>query len=71
MEAEHMECLCVVFNCFQECNLRLKPTKCEFFPDGINYLAHHVSKKGMWPSKKNLKAVAELVSPQTESFWAW
>ena len=43
---EHMQCLCVVFNCFQEHNLRLKPTKYKFFQNEINYLAHHVSKEG-------------------------
>ena len=51
MEEEHLKCLHVVFDCFQEHNLRLKPTKCEFFWDEINYLAHHVSKEGMHPRK--------------------
>ena len=31
----------------------------------INYLAHHISKEGVQPSKENLKAVAEFTSPQT------
>ena len=59
-----MKCLCIVLNCLWEHNLRLKPTKCEFFWDEINYLAHHVSKKGMQPSKENLKAVAEFAPTQ-------
>ena len=63
MEGEHLKHLCVVFNCFWEHNLRLKPTKCEFFWEEINYLAHHVSKEGVWPSKENLKAVVEFTSP--------
>ena len=42
-EKEHLKHLCFVFNCFLEDNLRLKPTKCEFFWDEINYLAHHLS----------------------------
>ena len=40
---EHLQCLHIVFDCFQEHNLRLKPTKCEFFWEEINYLAHHIS----------------------------
>ena len=60
MEEEHLKCLCIVFDCFWEHNLRLKPTMCEFFWDEINYLAHHVSKEGVQPSKENLKAVAEF-----------
>ena len=57
---EHLQCLCVVFNHFQEHKLRLKPTKCKFFQDEINYLAHYVSKEGMQPNKENQKAVTEF-----------
>ena len=63
MEEEHVKCLPIVFDHFQEHNLRLKPAKCKFFQDEINYLAHHVSKEGVWPSKENLKAVAEFAPP--------
>ena len=62
-EEEHLGHLHNVFDHSQEHNLRLKPTKCEFFWDEISYLAHHVSKEGMWPSKENLKAVAEFTPP--------
>ena len=65
MEEEDLELLHVVFNCFEEHTLRLKPTKCMFFKDEINYMAHHVSKEGVWPSKENPKAVAEFTLPQT------
>ena len=47
MEKEHLHCLCIVFDCFREHNLKLKPTKCEFFKNEVNYLAHHVSKEGV------------------------
>ena len=65
MEEEHLKCLGIVFDCFWEHNLRLKPTKCKFFQDEINYLAHHVSKEGMWLSKENLKVVAEFALLQS------
>ena len=72
MEEEHIQCLQVVFECFWEYNLKLKPTKCEFFQNEINYLAHHVSKEAVRPSKEKLKAVAELMSPQTyREVWAF
>ena len=54
-----------MFKCFSEHNLKLKLSKCKFFHNVINYLAHHISKKGVWPSKENLKVVAEFASPQT------
>ena len=64
-EEEHVQCLRVVFDHFMEHNLKLKPTKFKFFQNEINYLAHHVSKEGVWPNKENLKSVAEFTLPQT------
>ena len=43
MEEEHLECLHMVFERFQEFNLKLKPSKCLFFQSEIMYLAHHIS----------------------------
>ena len=31
---EHLECLCIMFDRFLEFNLKLKPSKCSFFPIG-------------------------------------
>ena len=64
-EEKHLQCFHIVFDHFREHNLRLKPTKCEFFQNEINNLAHHVSREGVWPCKENLKAVAEFPLPQT------
>ena len=50
---------------FREHNLKLKPLKCNFFKEEITYLAHWVSKEGVWPSNSNLKAIAECALPQT------
>ena len=35
------------------------------YRDRINYLAHHVSKRGVLPSKKNLEAIAQCPPPDT------
>ena len=64
IEEEHIQCLHIVYECFQEHNLKLKSTKCEFFKNKINYLAHHVS-QGVRPSKENLKVVVEFAPLQT------
>ena len=42
MEEEHLECLHMVFERFQEFNLKLKPSKCSFFQSEIVNLAHLV-----------------------------
>ena len=62
---EHLERMRVVFDCLHENGLKLKPSKCDVFKTEINYLAHHVSKKGVLPSKKNLEAIAECPPPDT------
>ena len=49
----------VVFDHLQEHSLKLKPSKCDVFKLEINYLAHHVSQKGILPSKKNLESIAQ------------
>ena len=65
MEEKHLERMHVVFDCFCKHGLKLKPSKCDVFKTEINYLAHHVSKKGVLPSKKNLEAIAECPPPDT------
>ena len=64
-EEEHLERMHVVFDHLRKHGLKLKPSKCDVFKTEINYLAHHVSKKGVLPSKKNLEAIAECPPPDT------
>ena len=53
MEEEDLEHLHTVFERFQEFNLKPKPSKCSFFQSEIMYLAHHVSRQGILPSRDN------------------
>ena len=62
---EHLLRMRVVFNHLREHGLKLKPSKCEVFKTEINYLAHHVSKEGVRPSKKNLESIAQCPPPDT------
>ena len=69
---ENVHWLHVVFDWLREHNLKLKPLKCSLFKEEINYLAHWVSKWGVWPSDTNLKAIAECAPPQTYmEIWAF
>ena len=65
MPEEHLRRMCVVFGRLQEHGLKLKPSKCDVFKSEINYLAHHVSQKGVLPSKKNLESIAQCPPPDT------
>ena len=53
------------FDHLREHGLKLKPSKCDLFKSEINYLAHHVSKKGVLPSKKNLESIAQCPPSDT------
>ena len=55
----------VVFDHLREYNLKLKPLRCNLFQEEINYLAHQVSKEGVWPSNINMKAITKYAPPQT------
>ena len=63
IQEEHVECLHTVLECFRLHGLKLKPSKCEFFKEKIEYLAHSVSSKGVWPSRDNLKAITKYPEP--------
>ena len=65
MPEEHLHRMRVVFDRLLEHSLKLKPSKCEVFKPEINYLAHHVSQKGVLPSKKNLESIAQCPPPDT------
>ena len=64
-EEEHLHKLHVIFDWLRVYNLKLKPSKCSLFKDKINYLAHQVSKQGVWPSDTNLKAIAKCAPLRT------
>ena len=49
MAEEHLHHLCIIFDWLREHNLKLKPSKCDFFRNEITYLAHLVSKDGVAP----------------------
>ena len=57
---EHLHWLHFVFDQLREYNLKLKPSKCSLFKEGINYLAHRVPKQGVQPSDTNLKPVLSV-----------
>ena len=45
--------------------LKLKPSKCSFFQLEIIYLAHHISQRGILPSRDNVRAMEEFLKPET------
>ena len=67
MPEEYLRRMRVVFDHLREHGLKLKLSKCDVFKLDINYLAHHVSRKGVLPSKKNLESIAQCPPSDTYS----
>ena len=54
---EHLSLLKAVFERFQEQNLKLKASKCEFFRDQVLCLGHVVSQEGIQTDPAKIEAV--------------
>ena len=64
---EHIKRLEAVFQKLMAAGLKLKPTKCFFFRDEIEYLGHVVSGKGISTNPKKIEAVTKWPTPKTVS----
>ena len=64
-QEEHLQWMHVVFDHLHKYGLKLKPTKCDLFRTELIYLAHHVSKDGVKPSKKNVASIIACSPPKT------
>ena len=63
---EHLEHLKQVFIRLAKNNLKLKPKKCHFFKDWIDYLGFIVSKDGLAPQPDKVAAIEYMTSPQSK-----
>ena len=61
---EHISRLQVVFQKLDEAGLRLKPSKCEFFKDRLEYLGHIVSSQGIKTNPKKIAAIGNWPQPK-------
>ena len=62
---EHLKRLEAVFQKLSAAGLTLKPSKCFFFREEIEYLGHVVSGKGIATNPKKVEAVAKWPTPKT------
>ena len=61
---EHVSRLWVVFQKLDEAGLNLKPSKCEFFKDQLEYLGHIVSSQGIKTNPKKIAAIVNWPQPK-------
>ena len=62
---EHLKRLEAVFQKLGAAGLKLKPSKCFFFREEIEYLGHVVSGKGISTNPKKIEAVSKWPTPKT------
>ena len=62
---EHLERLEAVFQKLTAAGLKLKPSKCFFFREEIEYLGHAVNGKGIATNPKKVEAVTKWPTPKT------
>ena len=60
---EHVQRLESVFSRLAEHNLKLKPSKCEFFKTSVSYLGHIVSEEGVGTDPEKVSAVKSWPAP--------
>ena len=62
---EHLQHLTMVFDRLRKAGLKLKPSKCEFFQQSLEYLGHVVSADGVQTNPKKIAAVQKWPRPST------
>ena len=62
---EHLNHLAQVFDRLREANLRLKPSKCSFGRQEVNYLGHVISANGILPDPSKIELVKKFPPPKT------
>ena len=61
---DHIARLRMVFQKLDEAGLHLKPSKCEFFKDRLEYLGHIVSSQGIETNPKKIMAIVNWPQPK-------
>ena len=64
--ATHLIRLRQVFDRFRTANLTLKPSKCMFCTQTIEFLGHTIDSEGIRPSRKKVESILDLTPPTDE-----
>ena len=62
---EHIHPLSLVVNRLVEVNLKLKPTKCKFLRQEVEYLGYTITPQGLKTSDRHVLAVQDLPTPKS------
>ena len=62
--SKHLQDLSEVFNRLLAANIKLRPEKCSFARESVNYLGHVVSKNGVSPDSEKTKLIKSFPVPK-------
>ena len=62
---EHLDHLRRVLDCLRGANLKLKPSKCHFLRQNVEYLGHLITPAGLKPNPKQVSAVQQFPAPES------
>lgn len=62
---EHLQHLRTVFQRIRDAGLKLKPSKCAFFKNEMEFLGHKVSREGILPLPDKVTAVRKMSPPKS------
>ena len=68
---EHAEHLRKVLDRLLEVGLRLKPKKCVFARERVDYLGHALTADGVQPNSAKVEAVKSFPKPQGSQEFSW
>lgn len=61
---QHLETLEKVLQRLENAGLTVKPSKCEFFKESVNYLGHKISKEGLRKSEARVESILKAPPPK-------
>ena len=64
---QHLQRLKMVFERFWAANLKINPSKCDFFRTQVPFLGHIVSKEGLQADPSKVEAVKTFPIPKNQT----
>ena len=64
---EHVKHLRQVLERLRKAGLKLKPTKCHFIRNSVEYLGHVITPDGLKPNPKQVSAIQDYPAPESVS----
>jgi hypothetical protein len=61
---EHYRNVELIFQKLDIANLKLKPSKCNFFKSEVQFMGHIVNKDGIRPAEKKVEGIRKLIPPK-------